>query len=200
LPMNPGLREQFDNAVAGDPGADTAAMARAAIVRGGGLRRRRRLLTGVAAVAAAIAVLAGTNTLFGRPAEPEVTLAAALAPVTAPSCTPVDRDATDAALFLGAATPAERAAVEAALRTDARVATFTFEGREQAYHRFTRLWRDSPDLVASVSPPQFPESFRLRLKAPADFRTLRQRYATMPGVTEIDGRRCAPGAPIGGVL
>jgi cell division transport system permease protein len=201
--MAPSLREQFDRAVADDPGVPPGEMAQAAIAAGGALRRKRRLLTATAAAAAAIGVLAGANVLLRAPQEPQITVAAAFQPVAAPACVrkPVEHDATDIVVFLRSdATDRQRDAIAAALDADAAVSAKIFENREQAYERFRALWADSPDFVASVGPDSLPEDFRVRLAAPADVSAVRSRLATLDGIQDIMGRRCQPDAPIGGVL
>ncbi|MFC7275001.1 permease-like cell division protein FtsX [Paractinoplanes rhizophilus] len=201
--MEPGLREQFDRAVRADPGADPGEMAKAAMVHGGRIRRRRRLaVAGVAAV-----VVAGVGTVGAvalpdsavPPAGPPAMVAAAMR-LPAPECSkdPVAAGATDAAVFLHEATDRQRSAIGRALHEDERVATVIFESREDAYPRFAALWADSPEFVASVSPDSLPESYRLRLRDPAQFTAFSREYATKPGVQEIVGRICPQSAPVGG--
>jgi hypothetical protein len=202
------LREHFERAVAEDPGVAPDEMARAAINEAVGLRRRRsRLVTaGVAAgMVVAVGTTVGLKVAVGSPAPagPPVTVAAAMAPVAAPSCErqPVERDATDAVVFL---TPdlsePQRAALMIALRNDPRIAALIFESREQAFQKFRTRWAQEPDLVAAVTADQLPESFRLRLVVAAEYTTVRSRYASMDGVEQVIGRRCAKDAPVGGTL
>ena len=201
------LREHFERAVGDDPGVTPGEVARAAIIEGGRLRRRRNHLTaaGVAAgVVVVIGAVAGLNLPLEAPnsADPPVTVAAAMMPVVAASCTahPVERDATDVVIFLGKElTDRHRVVLEAALRADPLVDALIFESRELAYDRFRTRWAQKPDLVAAVTADQFPESFRLRLAAASDYTAVRSRYATMDGVEKIIGRRCPKDAPVGGI-
>jgi hypothetical protein len=193
------LRQHFDQAVGDDPGADPAAMARTAVAEGGRIRRRRKV-----AVAGAAAVLVAAAGVVGltRHTDPPVTVAAAMVPKAAPSCSakPVDRDATDVAIFLApAATDQQLSAVARALHDDARVGTVQFQDREQAFERFKALWADNPDLVREVGTSNFPESFRIRLTDPARYDALRTTYQAMPGVDQIVGRKCPMSAPVGGI-
>jgi hypothetical protein len=202
------LREHFDRAVSDDPGAAPGEMAQAAIIEGGRLRRRRNRLgvAGVAAgVVAAVGAVAGMNTVLAGPEpveRPSTTIAAAMMPVAAQSCTePVETGATDVAVFLDAGLPAgQRSALESALNDDPRVATLVFENRAQAYERFRARWAHAPDFVAAVSPDSVPESFRLRLANASQYTALRAQYAAIDGVSQVVGRVCPVDAPVGGVL
>jgi hypothetical protein len=193
------LRQHFDQAVSDDPGADPAEMAHTAIAQGGRIRRRRTMA--IAAAATVLAAAAGVISVAGR-TDPPVTVAAAMVPVAAPSCSakPVKKDATDVTIFLDpAATEPQLSAVARALHADARVGALQFEDREQAFQRFKARWASNPDLVKAVGATQLPESFRLRMTDPAQYTALRTTYATMAGVDQIVGRKCPVSAPVGGL-
>ena len=205
--MTLNLRDHFDRAVSDDPGAALEEIADAAIAEGGRLRRRRqRTAAGVAAGAVALIVaVAGLNLSSNAPesADPSETIAAAMMPVTAPSCLPhpVEVDVTDVVVFLAAAsTDEQRSALAAALHDDPWVDALMFESREQAYQRFRSRWAKNPDLLAAVHAEQFPQSFRLRLVAAGQYPAFRSQYAAMEGVEQVIGRKCAKDAPVGGVL
>ena len=183
-------------------------MAVVAIAEGGRLRRRRRWVAGGGVAAGLVAVMggaAGLSLLAGRgdqPAPP-VTLAAAMMPVSAPSCLPepVETGATDVAVFLGQqVSDQQRAAIRNELRKDPRVAAVVFETRREAWEKFRVRWKQSPDLVAAVTVEALPESFRLRLVAGTDYTAVRDEYGAMDGVRDMVGRRCSADAPIGGTL
>jgi hypothetical protein len=200
------LRDHFDRAVSADPGADPGEMAYAAITQGGRIRRRRKTaVAGAAAgLVAVLATIGGVNLFSGPPrsADPPVTVAAAMMPLVAPSCStkPVASDATDAVVFLTAGvTDGQRSALRSALDDDARVAKLAFENRAQAYQRFVARWRNDPDFLASVGPQQLPESFRLRLADPSRYTAFRAHYAALAGVQDVVGRICPADAPVGGV-
>ena len=205
--MDGNLREHFDRAVGDDPGADPGEMAHAAIAQGGRIRRRRRQVAAAGVAAGLVTVLAVVAGVHLRSAEtppdgPPMTIAAAILPVAAPSCSekPVERDASDVVIFLTSdATEDPVPAIRSALADDARVGALEFESREQAFQRFRKLWQDSPDFVKSVSPRQLPESFRLRLVDRSQYTAFRAEYAAMAGVQDIVGRVCPAGAPVGGV-
>ncbi|MEU8074855.1 permease-like cell division protein FtsX [Catellatospora citrea] len=66
------------------------------------------------------------------------------------------------------ATAPQRTAIESWLQTRPEVASFTFESREQALARFREAFRDSAELVGSISAADLPESFTATLAAGAD--------------------------------
>jgi hypothetical protein len=207
--VEPDLREQFELAVGDDPGAAPGEMASAAIVEGGRMRRRRRRTAAAGVATGLVAVLAGVSgvqllTGGAQPEAPAVTIAAAMMPVAAPRCSakPVDRDATDAVVFLTAdITGPQRSALSEALAAGPpRLDTMQFESREDAFHRFRNRWADNPDLLAAVAAEQLPESFRVRLADATQYTTFRTRYAAMAGVEQVLGRRCPANAPVGGTL
>lgn len=196
--MDANLRDHFDRAVGDDPGDDPGTMAHVAIAARRRTRRRQRAVALVGVVAAL-----GTAAVLSTGGEEPPTLTQAMMLVAAPSCSeePVERDATDVALFLDdAVTGPQRSALAAALAGDDRVGAHSFETREQAYQRFRVLWADSPDFVAAVDVDQIPESFRLRLTDPGRYAALRDDYAAMAGVGQIVGRVCPVSAPVGGIL
>jgi cell division transport system permease protein len=205
--MTLNLRDHFDRAVRDDPGAPLGEMAAEAIAEGGRLRRRRRHRTvAVAGAAASVLVVLGVGAGLHRTSgarEPEVTIAAAMAPVTAPACVPhpADAEVTDVVVFLGTtATDAQRSLVETALRSSPLVSDRVFSTRREAFEQFRARWADNPDLLAAGQEKEFPDSFRVRLKAPGGYATFREQVAGLPGVDQISARRCTADAPIGGVL
>lgn len=66
------------------------------------------------------------------------------------------------------ATGLQRAGVESWLRSRPEIASFAFESREQALARFREAFRDSGELVGSISAADLPESFTVTLAADAD--------------------------------
>src|SRR5690349_10803716 len=68
-------------------------------------------------------------------------------------------------------TDAQRQAIDQAISGDTLVSSKTYETREEAFKRFQQLWADSPDFVKSVGPNTLPESFRVKLKDPEQYKT-----------------------------
>jgi cell division transport system permease protein len=64
-----------------------------------------------------------------------------------------------------------------------------YESKEDAYERFTELFRDQPNLVESVDPDVLPASFRVKLQDPELFRVISQEFVAFPGVEEIVDQR-----------
>jgi cell division transport system permease protein len=76
--------------------------------------------------------------------------------------------------------------VRADLDKDRQVRSATFLSKPDAYEEFKRIFRDKPDLVASVDANALPASFRV---APTDVKrttALAEKYDTRPGVDESE--------------
>jgi cell division transport system permease protein len=82
-------------------------------------------------------------------------------------------------------TQPQKDAVLAALKADELVESATFETREQAYARFSEIYKDAPDLVASTKPESLPESYRVKLKNPDKFDSIQAKYKSLDGVDLI---------------
>jgi cell division transport system permease protein len=86
-------------------------------------------------------------------------------------------------------TDAQRTSLDAALQSNPLVDSKTYESREQAFEKFQELWRDSPDLVKAVQPGQLPESFRVKLKDPEQYKTFAAQINGMQGIQDIVDQR-----------
>jgi cell division transport system permease protein len=64
-----------------------------------------------------------------------------------------------------------------------------FESQQQAWVRFQEIFRDQDELIASSSPEAMPESFRVKLRNPADFPVISARLAGEPVVEEVRDER-----------
>jgi cell division transport system permease protein len=60
-----------------------------------------------------------------------------------------------------------------------------YESKQQAYERFKEQFKDSPDLVANVSPDALPESYRVKLKDPKQFDVVASAFRDRPGVDTV---------------
>jgi cell division transport system permease protein len=190
------LRTLFAQALDHEPAPAPGDPVEQAMAHGRRIRRRRGLLVGGSAAAAVLAVTVALNLTSADPPPPRVSAAAmVMAPADA-SCTwPVRDDASDVSIFLtDAITQPQLAALREALTADPAVREMRFETRLQAYEKFKRLWADSPDFVAAVSPGSLPQSFRLRLAEPSGFRQFAAGIRARAGVQDVIGRSC-PGTP-----
>jgi cell division transport system permease protein len=88
-----------------------------------------------------------------------------------------------------AITPEQQEALRTELEEDAVVQEVFYESKEDAYERFTELFRDQPNLVDSVDPDVLPASFRVKLKDPELFRVISTQFSAYPGVEEIVDQR-----------
>jgi cell division protein FtsX len=172
--------------LAADATRDAVAPEVEAIARRGRRRRRRQLAGSAALVAAVVAAglvvparLAGRSSL-DRPL-----------PATAPA-TDVTGAAgiggywfgkTDASVFLGGgATSAEREAVRRRLKALPVVDRVYYESPAEALARFKERYRTRPELSRkiTITASGMPESFRVRLDAPEDFRRLQRAFCPGP--------------------
>jgi cell division transport system permease protein len=88
-----------------------------------------------------------------------------------------------------AITADQRTALDQALHQDPLVATVTHESKADAYARFREQFKDSPELVANVQPDTLPESYRVKLKDPAQYQAAAGKYSKFPGVDQVVDQR-----------
>ena len=86
-------------------------------------------------------------------------------------------------------TDAQRQAITQALDSNALVASKQYETREQAFEKFKVLWRDSPDFIKSVGPDSLPESFRVKLKDPEQYKAFADQIQGQQGIQDIVDQR-----------
>ena len=86
-------------------------------------------------------------------------------------------------------TEAQRSAIDQAIDSDPLVKDKTYETKEQALERFKTLWADNPDFVKSVGENSLPESFRVKLKDPEQYKTFAERMKGMQGIEDIIDQR-----------
>jgi cell division transport system permease protein len=83
------------------------------------------------------------------------------------------------------ATQVQKDAISAELQNDPLVQEADFETREQAFARFSEIYKDAPDLVASTKAESLPESFRVKLHNPDQFGGVEAKYRGKEGVDSI---------------
>jgi cell division transport system permease protein len=86
-------------------------------------------------------------------------------------------------------TEAQRTAINQAIDGNALVESKTYETREEAFEKFKVLWRDSPDFIKSVGPDSLPESFRVKLKDPEQYKAFADQMQGQQGIQDIVDQR-----------
>ena len=86
-------------------------------------------------------------------------------------------------------TPDERTSLLNDLQRTAEVKRVFYESHEQAYSRFKEQFKDSPDLIANVTPEALPESFRVKLKDPRKFEVVASAFRDRPGVESVQDQK-----------
>lgn len=82
-------------------------------------------------------------------------------------------------------TPEQQAAIDASLKSDSLVKSYTFENQQQAYEKFQKMAQSEPNLVAVTKPDNLPVSFRIKLTDPSKFSDISVKYKTMDGVDNV---------------
>ena len=86
-------------------------------------------------------------------------------------------------------TDAQRTAINQAIDSNPLVQSKTYETREEAFEKFKVLWRDSPDFIKSVGPDSLPESFRVKLKNPEQYKAFADQMQGQQGIQDIVDQR-----------
>ncbi|WP_446218519.1 permease-like cell division protein FtsX [Micromonospora sp. IBHARD004] len=79
----------------------------------------------------------------------------------------------------------QRNDLDAKLKSDPLVKEVTYVNKDEAYKRFQQMYADAPDLVNAVKADQLPESFRLKLVNPEQYKNIYDQYKGAEGVDEI---------------
>ncbi|RGC69706.1 Cell division protein FtsX [Micromonospora sp. MW-13] len=79
----------------------------------------------------------------------------------------------------------QRADLHAKLKSDPLVKEVVFVNKDEAYKRFQEMFQDAPDLLSAVKADSLPESFRLKLVNPEQYREIYNQYKDTEGVDEI---------------
>ncbi|MFI5836058.1 permease-like cell division protein FtsX [Micromonospora sp. NPDC051300] len=89
-------------------------------------------------------------------------------------------------IFMKTDAPQEqRDALEAKLNDDPLVDKVEYVNKEEAYKRFQQMYADAPDLVNAVKADQLPESFRITLNDPQQYKQIYDQYKTAEGIDTI---------------
>ncbi|MCA2215547.1 permease-like cell division protein FtsX [Jidongwangia harbinensis] len=86
-------------------------------------------------------------------------------------------------------TEAQRNAINQAIDTNPLVKDKTYETRAEAFKRFQVMWQDSPDFINSVGPDSLPESFRVKLKDPEQYKAFADQIQGQQGIQDIVDQR-----------
>lgn len=79
----------------------------------------------------------------------------------------------------------QRTDLETKLKADPLIKEVTYVDKAEAYKRFQQMYADAPDLVNAVKPDQLPESFRLTLNNPEQYKNIYDEYKTSEGIDTI---------------
>lgn len=79
----------------------------------------------------------------------------------------------------------QRTDLETKLKADPMIKEVTYVNKDEAYKRFQQMYADAPDLVNAVKPDQLPESFRLTLVNPEQYKKIYDEYKTSEGIDTI---------------
>ncbi|KAB2351463.1 permease-like cell division protein FtsX [Actinomadura rudentiformis] len=82
-------------------------------------------------------------------------------------------------------TPQQRQELEADLKKLPEVAKVEYESKEQAYARFKDRFASTPGFVQSAKPGDIPDSFRIRLKDPQQYKQVAQAVLGRGGVDQV---------------
>ncbi|MFC3504596.1 permease-like cell division protein FtsX [Micromonospora krabiensis] len=82
-------------------------------------------------------------------------------------------------------TEQQRTDLDGKLKSDPLIKEVLYVNKDEAYKRFKEMYQDAPDLVNAVKPDQLPESFRLKLVNPEQYKDIYDQYKDTEGVDEI---------------
>jgi cell division transport system permease protein len=82
-------------------------------------------------------------------------------------------------------TDAQRDQLERDLQAMPQVSKVEYESKEQAYARFKERFSSTPGFVQSTKPGDIPDSLRVRLKNPQEYKTVAQAVNGRPGVDQV---------------
>jgi cell division transport system permease protein len=86
-------------------------------------------------------------------------------------------------------TDAQRQAIDAQISASPLVANKTYETKAEALKRFQVLFSDSPAFVNEIGQDSLPESFRVKLKDPEQYKAFADQIQGLPGIQDIIDQR-----------
>jgi hypothetical protein len=106
-------------------------------------------------------------------------------PTASPASSPAPIASMITVFLKRTADDSARVAVEQQLRATPGVRDVVFVTRQEAYERFKKLYRDSPDLVNDVRPESLPESFQITIADGACTEAYDQPLREVAGVDDV---------------
>ncbi|MFV2101826.1 permease-like cell division protein FtsX [Micromonospora sp. LOL_024] len=92
----------------------------------------------------------------------------------------------EVSIFLNAdVTDEQRTDIAGRLEADPLISQVTYVNKDEAFQRFQEMFRDSPDLLSAVKADQLPESYRLKLVNPEEYKTISDQYVAIEGVDQV---------------
>jgi cell division transport system permease protein len=82
-------------------------------------------------------------------------------------------------------TQPERDAIRSELTSLPEVEHVYYESQLQAYNRAKELFKDTPSLIANLTPTTLPESYRVKLHDPKKYAIVGSAVSQMPGVDQV---------------
>jgi cell division transport system permease protein len=82
-------------------------------------------------------------------------------------------------------TAQQRSTLEAQLKKMPQVSDVQYETKQQAYERFKDRFAGSPGFVESTREGDIPDSFRVKLKNPEEYKAVAQAMLNQPGVDSV---------------
>jgi cell division transport system permease protein len=83
------------------------------------------------------------------------------------------------------ATPEQRTSLDQSLRSNPLVAGHEFESHQDALKKFQKMWEDNPNFVKAIKAEDLPESFRVQLKDPEQYKVFADSLSGVPGIADI---------------
>jgi cell division transport system permease protein len=83
------------------------------------------------------------------------------------------------------ATDSQTTALDAKIKSDSRIASDQFLDKDASWKVFQQQMANDEALLASITPDQVPQSFRLKLKNPDQVGQIKATYQNQPGVDEV---------------